>query len=66
MIAVSLFVNGKFQSRMKRMVVPSIGETIVIDCGEMVKVIEVGHQWDDPNSVQINCFEEEIKGDDEE
>jgi len=61
MIEVSLFLTGEFISRMNRCVVPSIGEHIIIDCGEMVKVIEVSHQWDDPNSVQINCIEVEIK-----
>ena len=65
MIEISLFVDGKFTSRMERLVVPSIGDTIVIDCGFMVKVIEISHQWNDPNDVQINCIEIDIKEDKE-
>ena len=55
MIEVSLFVNGKHIDRMLRKVVPALWDTIVIDCGEMVKVMEINHQWDDPECVQINC-----------
>ena len=54
MIEVSLFVNKVSRGRVKREVVPRIGETIVIDCGEMVRVIDVTHQWDDPDCIQIN------------
>ena len=54
MIEVSLFVDGEARGRMRRLIVPRVGETIVIDCGEMVQVIEVNHQWDDPEFVQIN------------
>ena len=61
MIEVSLFLNGEHISRMKRKLVPSIGDFIIIDCGEMVKVTEVNHQWDDPNTVQINSTEVEIE-----
>lgn len=61
MIEVSLFLNGEHISRMNRKLIPSIGDFIIIDCGEMVKVIEVSHQWDDPNTVQINSTEVEIK-----
>jgi len=54
-IEVSLFVNGEHIDRMFRKVAPSLGDTIVIDCGEMVKVIEINHQWDSPDLIQINC-----------
>ena len=59
MIQIVLFVNGEHKDKMMREVVPRIGDTIVIDCGEMVKVIEVSHQWDDSTFVQVNC--EEVK-----
>lgn len=65
MIIVSLFVEGKCRAHLKRMVIPRIGETIVIDCGEMVKVVEVSHDWDDITRVQINCVEVEIEGKEE-
>lgn len=65
MIEVSLFLNGEHISRMKRRIAPAKGDLIIIDCGEMVKVIEVSHQWDDPNTVQINSTEVEIKEDEE-
>lgn len=55
LIEVSLFVNGEHKDRMLRKVAPSLGDTIVIDCGIMVKVMEINHQWDDPDFMQINC-----------
>ena len=60
LIFVSLFVNEELISSMIRGAVPSIGDFIIIDCGDMVKVVEVSHQWDDPSTVQINCVE--VKG----
>ena len=54
MIEVSLFVNRESKGRMKREAIPRIGETIIIDCGQMVRVTEVSHQWDDPLFIQIN------------
>lgn len=60
MIEISLFVDGKMRDRMKRAVVPRVGETIVIDCGEMVIVTEVNHQWDSPDFVQILAVEVEV------
>ena len=54
MIEISLFVNREGRGRVKREVVPRIGETIIIGCGEMVRVIEVSHDWDDPLFVQVN------------
>ena len=54
-IEVTLFVDGEFIDKMKREIAPSKGDEIIIDCGEMVKVIEVSHQWDDPKGLQINC-----------
>lgn len=60
MISVVLFVNGKHKDTMDRHVAPSKGDTIVIDCGEMVKITEVSHQWDDPTFVQVNAVEVEI------
>lgn len=59
MIQIVLFVNGEHKDKMMREVVPRIGDTIVIDCGEMVRVVEVNHQWDDPTFVQVSC--EEVK-----
>jgi preprotein translocase subunit YajC len=61
MIQIILFVEGKHKDKMMREVVPSVGDTIVIDCGEMVKVTEVNHQWDDPTFVQINSEKTEVK-----
>jgi hypothetical protein len=55
MIEVSLFVNKEHRDRMKREVVPREGETIILDCNEVVRVIEVSHQWDDPDFIQINA-----------
>ena len=57
MIQVVLFVDGENKDKMMRKVAPSVDDTIVIDCGEMVKVTEVSHQWDDPSFVQVNAVE---------
>ena len=57
MIEVSLFVDGEFIDKMDRRIVPIIGEEIIIDCGESVRVITVSHQWDNPFFVQVNCIE---------
>jgi hypothetical protein len=57
MITVVLFVDGEKKDKMIRAVVPRVGDTIVIDCGEMVRVVEVSHQWDDPSFVQVNAEE---------
>jgi len=65
MIKVSLFVEEKCRSHMKRLIVPRIGEIIVLDCGDMVRVVEVNHDWDDPTRVQINCVEVKIERDDD-
>ncbi len=54
-ITVSLFVDEDHIDKMKRTVIPSVGDTIVIDCGNMVKVIDVNHDWGTPDLVQINC-----------
>lgn len=59
MVLVVLFVNGEVKDKMIREVAPGLGDTIVIDCGEMVKVTEVSHQWDDPTFVQVNAREAE-------
>lgn len=61
MVQVILFVDGELKDTTDREVVPRLGDTIVIDCGEMVKVAEVSHQWDDPTFVQVNCEEVKIK-----
>ena len=53
-ISISLFVNKTFIGKMKREVIPREGETIIID-HEVVRVIEVSHQWDDPDFMQINA-----------
>ena len=53
---VTLFVDGTYIDRMKRIIAPSRGDTIVIDCGDLVKVIDVNYQWDTPNAIQINCI----------
>ena len=54
MIEVSLFVNKIHVDRRVLKVAPREGETIILDCGEMVRVIDVTHQWDDPDCIQIN------------
>jgi hypothetical protein len=51
---VVLFVDGAHKCTMKRRAIPRVGETIVIDCGEMVRVMEISHQWDDESFVQVN------------
>jgi len=38
---------------MTRAVCPQKGDTIVIDCGEMVEVIHVSHQLDHPDLAQV-------------
>lgn len=62
MIEVIMFVNGEHKDSMFRRIAPSKGDYIVIDCGEMVKVISVDHQWNDPNTIGINCVPMENKG----
>ena len=54
MIQISFFVNKEHKARVMREVVPRLGETIIIDCGEMFRVVDVIHQWDDPGTIQIN------------
>ncbi len=54
MIQVSLFVNKESKGTRMFRVMPREGETIIIDCGEMVRVIDVIHQWDSPDIVQVN------------
>lgn len=63
MIQIILFVKGEYKDRMMRKIVPRIGESIVIDCGEMVRVVEVSHQWNvnDTNFVQVDTTEIELK-----
>jgi len=55
MIEISIFVKGEFRCRMDRSIVPRVGETIIIDCGDSVIVTEVIHQWDSPYFVQIDA-----------
>lgn len=54
MIKIGLFVDGLPEDTLFRSVVPQKGETIVIDCGFLVEVVEVNHPWDDPTFVQVN------------
>jgi len=54
MIEVSLFVDGEHNSRFQREVVPRVGESIELDRGYMVKVVEVSHDWSDPSFIQVN------------
>ena len=54
MIEVCLFIKREPQGRRLFKVAPRVGETIVLDCGEMVRVIDVSHQWDDPDCIQVN------------
>ena len=56
LIRVGLFVNKKYVDTRVFQVAPREGETIIIDCGEMVRVIEVSHDWDDPVFVQVNTM----------
>lgn len=51
---IILFVNGESKDSMDRLVVPKLGETIVLDCGKLVRVVRVNHQWDDADYVQID------------
>lgn len=61
MLTIVLFVDEEHRDTMRRFVVPRVGETIVIDCGEMVNVTEVNHDWDDPNFVQVNSVKFEVE-----
>ena len=38
---------------MTRETAPGVGDTIILDCGEVVEVIHVTHQWDHPELVQV-------------
>ena len=60
MIKVVLFVDQDRVASMDREVVPRVGDSIVLDCGDMVRVIEVSHQWNDPTFIQVNCKELKI------
>lgn len=62
MIRVGLFVNKKYVDTRIFQVAPREGETIIIDCGEMVKVISVSHQWEDPEYIQINTEPFDVLG----
>jgi len=55
MVKVSLFVDGTHIDTMDREEAPRPGDSIVLDCGDMVRVLEVSHQWDDPTFIQVNC-----------
>ena len=63
MIRVGLFVDKKYVDTRVFQVAPREGETIIIDCGEVVKVISVSHQWEDPEYIQINTVPIEVKED---
>ena len=64
MVHVIIFVNGEKDTDGDRSIIPRIGETIVLDCGNMVKVVELNHDWGDDGYVQLNC--EQVKEDDSE
>lgn len=51
---VVLFIDGKHIDNRDFQVIPRVGDSIVIDCGEEVLVCEVSFQWDDPGVVQLN------------
>ena len=55
MIEICLFIKRENKGRRILKVAPREGETIVLDCGEMVRVIDVIHQWDDPDYIQVNA-----------
>jgi len=55
MVRVVLFIDGEVRDSMDREIVPRVGETIVLDCGDMVKVFVVNHDWDNPSFVQVNA-----------
>ena len=61
-IAGALFVTLLQGCERYEAVESKTGETIILDCNEMVKVIEVSYQWDDSDLVQLNClpFTEEV------
>jgi hypothetical protein len=60
MIDVVLFIDGEFDSRTIRRVIPRVGETILIDCGELLEVVEVHHEWSSTEFVQVNTKRIEI------
>ncbi len=55
-ITVSLFVDEEHIDKTKRTVIPSVGDSIVIDCGNLVKVTDINHDWNTPDLIQINCI----------
>ncbi len=55
-ITVSLFVDEEHIDKTERTVIPSVGDTIVIDCGNLVKVIDINHDWSTSDLVQVNCI----------
>ena len=60
MIEISLFVDGEHYDTMKRKVCPRVGETIVLDCGDMVRITEVSHGWDEGDRLQVQSERVEV------
>ena len=59
MFRISLFIGKAFVGKMKREIAPRLGETIIKD-HETLRVINVSHDWDEPDFIQVNTvpFEE--------
>ena len=55
MIEISLFIDKEFDYRLKRKVVPRLGETIIVN-HRTLKVVDVIHEWDGDGAefVQVN------------
>ncbi len=54
MIEVILFgEDDTVIAKMHRNIVPSIGDSINLDCGHTVEVLAINHQWDDNDIIQL-------------
>lgn len=51
---VSIFEGDVHLVRGEMSVIPRVGESIVLDCGDMLVVCNVNHQWDS-DAVQLAC-----------
>ena len=65
MIEIVLFTKGEKLADMDVLVVPRIGETIILDCGLVFKVTDVVHQFSDPELIQLGCERVEVESNEE-
>lgn len=53
-VRVHLFICGTFESARDFTAVPRIGEIIIMDCHEKLKVVSVTYQWDSSELIQVD------------